>query len=153
MKIYCKLNDAFWSTTETLFVKWGKRILSRNTNVPDDQFLNYLDTQGWRRLQACPNEQQSEAFGILNFTVMTKKAFTAYIEGFIKRINEEPVPDPNVKSYSEWNDIGRRVNKGAKAEKVVKGIAYFHLSQTYNPTQNIQYTTFPYITEDEPMPH
>ena len=89
MQVYCKYNDAFWSIPETRFTKWGDRIINRNTNVPDDQFLNYLDTQGWRRLQACPNEQQTEAFGILNFTVMRKKSFVDYITGFKKRLTED----------------------------------------------------------------
>jgi hypothetical protein len=85
MQVYCKYNHAFWSIPETRFPSWGDRMLSRNANVPEDGFLNYLDTQGWRRLQACPNEKQTEAFGILNFTVMRKNSFAAYVKGFHKR--------------------------------------------------------------------
>jgi hypothetical protein len=41
----------------------------------------------------------------------------------------------NVKTYSEWAAVGRRVHKGAGASHFAKGIPYFRIDQTYDPKE------------------
>lgn len=39
----------------------------------------------------------------------------------------------NVKTRSEWNELGRRVYKGVPASHFEKGVPYFRMEQTFDP--------------------
>ena len=42
-------------------------------------------------------------------------------------------PNPALRSFSKWNEAGRRVHKGAKARGFEDGEALFSLRDTYVP--------------------
>ena len=59
------------------------------------------------------------------------------------------------KTYKEWNAIGRRINRGAKAASFRNGEPLFGLLQTYNPTREptLQYNYRGITGEWDDAPH
>lgn len=57
-----------------------------------------------------------------------------------------------IKSYEEWNNLNRRIHKGAKPIRTENGVNFFALEQTYNPKIADNYLCFNHrLTQDSPF--